>query len=214
MDLYISFFLASVLLAITPGPDNIFVLVQSLAQGARAGIAITLGLCTGLVVHTSLVAFGVAEFISQTRLALPILALFGAAYLGYLAWMSWHAGLVQVNASSDGQSASVNGWRLYGRGVVMNLTNPKVLLFFLAFLPQFVQGGVAVAQQIFALGGVFIVAALLVFCGIALACAKVQPLINHQGVGQVWLNRAVALVFALLAVRLIWVAVNLLTATQ
>lgn len=214
VELYISFFLASVLLALTPGPDNVFVLVQSLAQGARAGVVITLGLCSGLVVHTALVALGVAELIRQSQWALPLLALFGAGYLSYLAWMSWQAGLVRVNKNSQDANQRKNHFGpLYRRGVIMNLTNPKVLLFFLAFLPQFVRGDEAVAQQIFMLGGVFIVAALLVFCSIALACVKIQPVLN-SGAGQLWLNRVVALVFAGLALRLIWVAVGLLTATH
>ena len=213
MELYISFFLASVLLAITPGPDNVFVLVQSLAQGARAGVVITLGLCAGLVVHTLLVALGVAELIRQTQWALPLLALFGAGYLSYLAWMSWRAGLVQVANAGVNTGPEFNAARYFVRGVVMNLTNPKVLLFFLAFLPQFVQGSHAVAQQIFVLGGVFIAAALLVFCAIALACAKIQPLLN-SGTGQSGLNRVVALVFAGLAMRLIWIAASLLAANQ
>lgn len=207
MELYISFFLASVLLSVTPGPDNLFVLVQSAAAGARVGIVITLGLCTGLIVHTSLVAFGVAELIAQTHWALPLLALFGACYLSYLAWMSWQAGRVRL----DGDVAVNQGCSLgsyYWRGVLMNIANPKVLLFFLAFLPQFVQGEQAVSRQIYVLGGLFIVAALLVFSLVAIASDKVKSLLTQSSRAQHWLNKGVALIFVAMAARLLWMAIG------
>lgn len=201
MTLYLSFFAASVLLALSPGPDNLYVLVQSLDRGARAGIVITLGLCTGLVLQTSLVALGVAQFIQQSTWALPMLALFGAGYLGYLAWQSWTAPTWRI-ASVDASEQSVSGWYYYRRGVILNASNPKVLLFFLAFLPQFVRGDTAVAQQIVALGGLFILAALVVFCAIALISSRLAAwMANCSGAGKI-VNRLVALVFGFMALRL------------
>lgn len=204
----ISFFIASVVLALTPGPDNVFVLGQSLVYGARAGLVITLGLCTGLVVHTVLVAFGVAEFLARSHWALPLLALFGAGYLGYLALLSWRAQAVGVAAYSAGRAAALTLPQYYRRGVIMNLTNPKVLLFFLAFLPQFVLGEERVALQIFTLGGLFMLAALMVFTTMALMAGRLQQFMNRNSQGQVWLNRVVAVVFALLALRLLAMAMG------
>ena len=132
----LAFFGVALLLGITPGPDNVFVLLQSLAHGRKAGLLVVLGLCTGLVVHTLAVALGLAAVFAASEMAFVLLKFAGAAYLAYLAWQAWRA---PVSDQPAGQALSLNGRQLYGRGILMNLTNPKVVLFFLAFLPQFVE---------------------------------------------------------------------------
>ncbi|WP_317931258.1 LysE family translocator [Halioxenophilus sp. WMMB6] len=211
--MYFSFFLASLLLALSPGPDNLYVLAQSLQAGARVGVAITLGLCSGLLVHTALVALGVAQFIGQRPWALALLALFGCGYLAYLAWGSWRSGVVVIDLNGSADEASQRSLAsFYGRGVVMNLSNPKVLLFFLAFLPQFVPAGVGAAGQIMVLGGLFITAALLVFITIAVMAARISRWLVGSRRWQLGVNRAVALVLTLLALRLGWLGVVQVTA--
>jgi threonine/homoserine/homoserine lactone efflux protein len=196
----ITFSIASFLLSLAPGPDNIFVLLQSALYGARAGLLVTLGLCTGLIVHTALVAAGVAAIFLVNVYAFTALKLLGAAYLLYLAVGAWKAGASEL---PGGQQPRLGNWQLYRRGIVMNLTNPKVAIFFLAFLPQFAkpENG-EIALQIMALGGLFIIIALLVFGSVALLAGRLSELFRRQPAIQRVLNRAAAIVFAGLALRL------------
>ena len=137
----LAFFPVALLLALSPGPDNLFVLVQSATGGRRAGFAVVAGLMLGVMVHTLAVALGLAAVFAASATAFTVLKLLGAAYLLYLAWGAWRAPAMLV-ASDAGAPAHPPPWpRLMARGVVMNLTNPKVVLFFLALLPQFVQPG-------------------------------------------------------------------------
>ena len=129
-----TFFAASLLLALAPGPDNIFVLTQSAVHGRKAGLTVTLGLCTGLIVHTTAVAFGVAIIFQASAFAFTALKLFGAGYLVYLAWHAFRAAAETILAERGNGLSSI---KLYRRGILMNVTNPKVSIFFLAFLPQF-----------------------------------------------------------------------------
>src|SRR5690606_6795987 len=134
----------SLLLGITPGPDNLFVLVQSAQRGWRAGMAVVVGLCAGLVVHTAAVALGLAALFAASATAFTVLKYLGAAYLAWLAWQSLRPRAQAEQAAeepslepSTSAPAAASTWRMVGRGMVMNLPNPKVLIFFLAFLPQF-----------------------------------------------------------------------------
>ena len=156
----LAFFTVALLLALSPGPDNLFVLVQSATGGRRAGFAVVAGLMLGVMVHTLAVALGLAAVFAASATAFTVLKLLGAAYLLYLAWGAWRAPAMLV-ASDAGAPAHPPPWpRLMARGVVMNLGNPKVLLFFLALLPQFVQPGQGpVAGQIVWFGALFILAA-------------------------------------------------------
>ena len=129
-----AFFVTAIVMGLAPGPDNIFVLTQSALYGFRAGIVTTLGLMTGLFGHTAAVALGVAALFQTSEMAFTVLKCAGAAYLLYLAWLSFRSGASRAWLE---QSTFPGYWALYRRGVIMNITNPKVTLFFLAFLPQF-----------------------------------------------------------------------------
>ena len=195
-----TFFMASVLLGLAPGPDNIFVLTQSALRGKVAGLLVTLGLCTGLVVHTTAVAFGVAVIFQASAVAFTALKLFGAGYLIYLAWQAFRASAEKISA---GQKNGLNLGKLYRRGIIMNVTNPKVSIFFLAFLPQFadpVRGSLTL--QMLLLGGVFIGSTILVFGGIALLAGSIGPWLNRSPRIQVIMNRIAGVVFAGLALTL------------
>ncbi len=200
-----TFILASTLLSLAPGPDNIFVLTQSALYGRKPGIIITLGLCTGLIVHTSAVALGVAAIFMVSTVAFTILKLVGAAYLLYLAWQALRASAAPL--SSEAASVLPGQLALYRRGIVMNLTNPKVAIFFLAFLPQFTNPDTGnMTLQLFLLGIVFILVALVVFSAIACLAGLIADLFKHSAKAQVILSRISALVFASLAIRLAFVS--------
>ena len=195
------FFTASVLLALAPGPDNIFVLTQSAIKGKLVGLVVTLGLCTGLLVHTTAVVLGVAALFQASALAFTLLKYAGAAYLLYLAWGAFRAGASTLPAEA-GQETS--WFRFYLRGIVMNVTNPKVSIFFLAFLPQFTNPAKgSMALQLLTLGGVFILATLLVFGGVAVLAGWVGERLRQSERAQRVLNKATGVILAGLALKLV-----------
>ncbi|MCB5206801.1 LysE family translocator [Methylovorus mays] len=200
VDTLLPFAGISLLLALTPGPDNLFVLVQSARYGVRSGLATVLGLCTGLMAHTALVAAGLGAVLTASLTAFTILKALGAAYLAFLAWQAFRAP-VGVTETSKLELHSV--WQSYAKGVAMNLSNPKVIVFFLAFLPQFVTAERGqVTLQIAVLGLVFAVAALAVFAGIAWTAGAVGQTFMRSTSLQRCLNWFAGTVFLALAVKL------------
>lgn len=198
-----SFFSLSVMLAMAPGPDNIFVLTHSLTRGRDAGLAVVMGLCTGLLIHTAIVALGIAALLQSSDWAVSVLKVLGATYLLYLAWQAISTKPLSLN--QNGVPNTGFSWS-YRRGVIMNITNPKVSLFFLAFLPQFVNPGEhAVTLQIILLGGLFIVATMLVFGTMALMADRMSTLFRRSPKVQLILNKLSALVFMALALHLLLV---------
>ncbi len=196
----LTFLLASALLTIAPGPDNIFVMTQSALYGRRAGIFITLGLCTGLIVHTTLVALGVAAIFMVSTTAFVVLKLAGAAYLLYLAWQLLRAAALPPERRKP---PALTPRQLYLRGILMNISNPKVAIFFLAFLPQFAEPETgSMPLQLLTLGLSFIGVALVIFVGIALIAGQLAGWLKASDRAQVIVNRAAALVFIGLALRL------------
>ena len=193
------FFAAAVALALVPGPDNIFVLTQSAVYGRVAGIFVTLGLCTGLLVHTAAVSLGVAVIFQTSAFAFNALKVAGALYLLYLAWQSFRAGAAEFTQ----EGISTTPYRLYLRGVVMNITNPKVAIFFLAFLPQFANPQLgSITVQMLTLGGVFMLATLLIFGSIAWTAGFLGDWIKGSEKAQAIINRIAGVVFVSLAIRL------------
>lgn len=206
IETLIAFFGVAVLLGLTPGPDNVFVLLQSAQRGWRAGMCVVLGLCMGLVVHTAAVALGLAAVFAASAMAFTVLKFLGAAYLAWLAWQALRApAAVPGGAGSAPEAAGRAGGlaRMVGRGMVMNLTNPKVLIFFLAFLPQFADPARgSVAAQLMVLGVVFMLATLIVFGAIACFSGVFGAVLLRSARAQTVLNRVASLVFLGLAVRL------------
>lgn len=200
VETLLTFFTAAIILALAPGPDNIFVLTQSALRGRIAGLAVMFGLCTGLIVHSGAVAMGIAVIFQTSAVAFTVLKFFGAAYLLYLAWHAFRASDVKMANKTAGDT---NYWKLYRRGIIMNITNPKVSIFFLAFLPQFADPSRgSIALQILLLGGLFIVATILIFGAIALLAGTLGQWLNQSDHAQKVLNRIAACVFIGLALKL------------
>lgn len=196
----LQFIVVAAVLAAVPGPDNVFVLMQSAIKGVRSGVAVTLGLCTGLIVHTTAVAFGAAAIFAASATAFTALKLIGAAYLLYLAW-----GAFRAKASDDTvtDGTAETGASLYLRGVVMNITNPKVAIFFLAFFPQFVvPGNGPVPLQIFQLGLLFIATTFVVFGGVALAAGRLSGWLRRSPRAVPLMTKVAGIVFVGLAAKL------------
>lgn len=206
IELIVAFVIASALLSLAPGPDNIFVLTQSALYGKKSGVLVTLGLCTGLIIHTTAVALGVAAIFQTSAVAFIVLKTVGALYLAYLAWQAFQASVSTLEAPSSNLHSSGS---LYRRGIIMNITNPKVSIFFLAFLPQFaLPGHGPIAPQIFLLGGIFICVALAVFCSIAFLAGALSVWLHNSPKALIYLNRIAGTIFAVLALKLATTSAN------
>ena len=200
-DVLSLFVVSSVALSLAPGPDNIFVLTQSAMNGRLAGFLVTLGLCTGLMFHTAAVAVGVAAIFATSTLAFTVLKIVGAGYLIYLAWGAFRTGGA---VQTEGDTAPIAGRNLYVRGVIMNITNPKVAIFFLAFLPQFADPtSGSVTAQIILFGGIFMVVTLFVFGTVAWFSGFVGERIRKSPKVQSVINKVAGIVFLGLAGRLL-----------
>ena len=201
---FIYFLTASVLLTLAPGPDILYLLTKSLADGARAGITLACGLVSGIIFHTTLVMVGVAALIKNSATALTLLKIFGAAYLLFLAFKAFQSAKAGKKLSLTKSGAKSSTLQLYKRGVLMNVLNPKVLLFFLAFLPQFVNlNADGASLQILFLGFVFAVQALIIFSCVAMFAGHVRKLIlRRKNIGQL-LNFVEAAVLTFIAAGLI-----------
>tara|TARA_B100001094_G_C18128937_1_gene771122 strand:- start:280 stop:909 length:630 start_codon:yes stop_codon:yes gene_type:complete len=203
LETVIAFVLASVILSLVPGPDNIYVMTNSALKGWRVGFYTTLGLCTGLIGHTFLVAIGVSVIFQTSALAFNGLKIVGACYLIYLGWLSLQS--KELNISRTGKDNSNRSY--YITGVIMNLTNPKVALFFLVFLPQFVNiSNGSVTIQVVLLGLLFILSALCVFSSIAFLGSFLEGYLKKSSAVNKNINKLAALVYFALAINLFFVS--------
>jgi threonine/homoserine/homoserine lactone efflux protein len=165
------FMTATLALNLAPGPDMLYVSTRSLTQGRRAGVISALGIAAGAVVHTIAIASGLAALLRAVPLAYEIVRLAGAAYL---IWLGVQA-LLAKSGPMDGKPLDRAGeWTIFRQGMITNLLNPKVALFFLAFLPQFVSADGPVAVQIIVLGCLFNLSGTLVNIGVAYLAASAR----------------------------------------
>lgn len=199
-DTLLAFTLTSLLLAVAPGPDNLGVLSLGLSRGRRAASGFAFGCAAGCLVHTLLAAVGVSALIAASPTAFTALKLVGAAYLLYLAWQAFRSSGVRL--ATAGGDAERRFWPYVGRGLIANAINPKVGLFFLAFLPQFVSPGANAGTQIVLLGGIFTLSAMLVFQLLALFSGALGTWLQRRARVGVWLDRLTGVLFVGLAARL------------
>jgi threonine/homoserine/homoserine lactone efflux protein len=200
LTLILSFLGVAVLLTLMPGPDILFVIAQSLSQNKKAGIATAFGLCSGLIVHITAATLGVSALIYQSALAFAVVKYAGAAYLLYLAWQAWRE--KQEGFHLDNQQ-SLEYKALYKKGILMNLLNPKVSLFFLALLPQFVNKSIGhAALQMFILGLIFLIQALVIFVAVSVGAEKLRHvLLAHSSIAK-RINRVKAVLLGAIGIQI------------
>ncbi|QYA25658.1 LysE family translocator [Gramella sp. MT6] len=200
LEQLIPFLTASILLTFSPGPDIIYVLVRSIANGAREGIVTALGLVSGILIHTSLVAFGVSAIIKQSDNIFLFIKILGAVYLLYLAWQVYKSDPDIAFSSEVIRDKNLIG--LFRRGFIMNVLNPKVGIFFLAFFPGFLwEPDGNTILQFYILGFVFMLQALLIFSLVAILANKISVYIkSHPGSGRFlkWMQVVIFIVIAVL----------------
>ncbi len=190
---------ASAALTIAPGPDNIFVLTQGIARGRKPAIVTALGMCSGISVHTTAAAFGLSAVFYSSAVVFNVVKYAGAAYLLYLAWkVSRERSTIRLSGADESPSAA-----LFKRGFIMNVLNPKVAMFFLAFLPQFVTpDSNHFALQMLLLGFIFMVQAVIIFCLIGFFSGSIGNFILARPQIAKYFDWLTAGVFASLGVRL------------
>ena len=193
------FIVASTLLALAPGPDIIYVLTRAVSQGRKAGIAAALGFATGCIFHTVLAAVGVAALIRSSELAFDIVRYAGAAYLVWIGIQALrHRSSFSVEGASDARALAT----IYKQSVIGNILNPKVTLFFLAFLPQFVNaqaGNIGLKMTI--LGVVFMGVTIVVFGAVAIFAAMIGDWVRRKPAIGERLNVFAGITFIALGIR-------------
>lgn len=194
---------ASLLLIIAPGPDIIFLISQGVSRGRKAGTTTAMGLATGNLVHTLDAVLGISVIFRTSALAFQILKFAGAAYLLYLACKTLRERKKAIDLENTKQG---NDNFLFGRGFLMNILNPKVALFFLAFLPQFASPELGpVWLQVLFLGVLFTFLVILVFGAVGLFAGTLGRWLKGQGGPKfnTYVSWTVAVVYASLAARLV-----------
>ena len=190
IEVLFSFALATSALAISPGPDNIYVLVQSISNGKSYGLATVCGLITGCIIHTTLLAFGVSAIIKANENIFLAIKIFGAIYLLYLAFMVYKSDS-EVDLEANG-APKKSLKALFVQGFFMNVLNPKVTIFFLAFFPGFLfSDSLGTVIQFYILGGIFMLVSFVIFSTIALLASEIKTYtLSNKNSGKVfkWLQ--------------------------
>jgi len=202
LETLLSFALATFALACSPGPDNIFVLTQSIVNGRKFGLATVFGLMTGCIIHTTLVAFGVSVIIKQNESIFFIIKLFGTGYLLYLAYQVYKSNAEIVFSTENVQQKTI--LELFKKGFLMNVLNPKVTIFFLAFFPHFLfSETISTVVQFYVLGFIFIIISFIIFGTIAILGGEVSNYISKNKKVGLYLKWTQIIVFVSIAILIL-----------
>lgn len=200
--LFALFLTAAVIINITPGPDMLYVLAHALSLGTWAGIVASLGMSLGMVVHTTAATLGLATLLQTVPVAYDGIRYAGAAYLGYLGIRTWLSSKAAVAHTDKHESVPMQ--TVLWRATATNLLNPKIVLFYVAFLPQFVNPDIGhITLQFLVLGMILVIMGLMADVTVALLGGQVGELLLWRKNTRVIINRAAAMVFVGLAMRLL-----------
>lgn len=201
-SILVGFIISSAALAVSPGPDNIFVLTQSVSNGVKSGIVTVLGLISGCLVHTTLLAFGVSEIIKRSDSLFFAIKLFGALYLLYLAVKTYRSKAFLSVETANTVKKKTSG--MFWTGFTMNVLNPKVTIFFLAFFPGFLfSSDWHTVAQFYVLGLLFMLVAFIIFGLIAVLAGKISTFLFRNPKTGVYLKWLQIFVFTGIAVYLL-----------
>lgn len=198
----LSFLLASIALTLSPGPDILYVLTQSISNGKKYGIATAAGLVTGILVHTTLIALGVSAIIKQSELIFTVIKIVGACYLFWIAFQVYKApASIDLKCNNSNKKSLFS---LFKKGFVMNVLNPKVTLFFLAFFPGFIDEKLGnVTQQIYLLGFLFMLQAFVIFSLVSILADRLTVFIRNNNQFALFLKWFQIVVFIVIAVLIL-----------
>jgi threonine/homoserine/homoserine lactone efflux protein len=195
--LILSFIFSSLLLTLAPGPDIVYVAIRGLSQGWRAGLIAALGLITGIFVHITLAGLGLSVILASSPFLFTLIKYTGAAYIIYIGWQIARSGPLDLEKSDQRPSLS----QIYRQTILMNVLNPKVALFFLAFLPQFVDtNSVNATYQFIFFGFLFQACALLVMGGMGIFSGAIASALKQNRAVSLYMNRVSGSIVMLLGV--------------
>jgi threonine/homoserine/homoserine lactone efflux protein len=199
IETLLSFALATSILAISPGPDNIFVLTQSIVNGRNFGLATVIGLISGCLVHTTLLAFGVSAIISTSENLYMGIKIFGSVYLLYLAFQVYKIDTSILLSEQVTPKKTIT--QLFKQGFLMNVLNPKVSIFFLAFFPGFLfSDSLGTVTQFYILGFIFMFVSLFIFSAIAILAGTISKSLKNNNKISLYLKWSQFVVFILIAI--------------
>jgi len=198
-ELLVSFVIATATLAISPGPDNIFVLIQSITYGKKQGMAVVFGLMSGCLIHTTFVAFGLSSLLQSNAELLFLLKLLGAGYILYLAYRVFRSSsAINTNVTPTESKSLLD---LFKQGFIMNVINPKVSIFFMAFFPAFLFSQTqSLVHQFYTLGFLFMTTSFLIFSFLVFFSSAVGSILKSNTTFQVVLKWAQIVVFSGIAI--------------
>lgn len=199
IDTWLIFLIAAIGLSFTPGPNGLLALTHGAIYGVRRTVFTVLGGALGFLIVIAVSMFGIGALLLVVPDVLTVLKWVGGAYLVFLGVQVWRAPAISVAAGGDRPSAS--GWSLFQQGLLAAVTNPKGILFFVAFLPQFIDPDRDLGVQFVIMAGTFIVIEIIFELVVAALSQSLQPLLARAGR---WFNRATGGLFIVIGVLLPW----------
>lgn len=196
-----AFILTAIVLVVTPGIDTIMVLTRSISKGKSAGLYSALGVSLGMVVHTCAATFGLSQILSQSAIAFGIIKYLGAAYLVYIGYKSFVNKETQLEIK-PAEIKNTEMKNMFFTAFLSDVLNPKIALFFLAFLPQFVNSAeIKNPVPYLVLGLILFIITLLWCVFLALSGSRITMLFNKHRKAETWMNKASGVIFILLGLK-------------
>ena len=200
---WLLFLSAALALVIAPGPDLLYILTKTVRHGKKVGIASTAGVCSGALFHVFAAAIGLSAILVTSVVAFSIVKYVGAAYLLYLAVQAFRSSGFDLKIDAQKAKREETPWQAYRQGLMIDILNPKVAIFFMAFLPQFIRPDAGpVSMQLAYLGLLVILVAFIVESLYVLAAHKIAAKVRSSRKVSVWLDRSVGTIFAALGIKL------------
>ncbi|CAM3831407.1 LysE family translocator [Kibdelosporangium persicum] len=204
LSVLLAFAVASALISLAPGPDMMFIIANGIARGRRAGVIAALGMSTGIAIHTVAAAAGLGALLAAAPAVLDVMRVLGAVFLVYLAVTTLRASRKAAAAPAETPVPQRSLRRMYTMAVLTNLSNPKVILFYLAFFPQFIsQDGWPAWAQFLLLGAILICVGLSVDATVGFLSGALSEFLVRRPAIRRWMDRVSAAIFGALAVRLV-----------
>ncbi|MCJ8297841.1 MAG: LysE family translocator [Pseudomonadales bacterium] len=199
---WVVFIGTAIALNVAPGPDVLYILTKTISGGKRIGIASSLGVCTGALFHVVIAAVGLSAILLTSTLAFIIVKYIGVGYLLYLAFQAFRSSGENFAVNDNGQVQD-SAWKAFKQGVLIGILNPKVAIFFMALLPQFLREGQgSTSWQLLYLGVLVIVIAIIIEILYVLLASKISHKIRTNKNYTLWLNRVVGVIFVGLGIKL------------
>ncbi len=203
LDFWALFLTTAFALNIAPGPDLLFIFSKTISGGKKVGIAASLGVCSGAMFHVIIASVGLSAILVTSAIAFTVVKIIGVIYLLYLAYHAFKSSKVNFEIDTPNSVKSESAWQAFKQGVLIDILNPKVAIFFMAFLPQFLrEGHGSNSYQLLLLGFIIILVAVFVETLFVLFASKISHQFRENPKYSVWLNRIVGTIFVALGIKL------------